>query len=75
MGARRMFSSFFLFFYLFIFFFLFSFLLIPLDHSDWNKDDVKTVCGMGMCPISTKFKGPSPKNNTDRPGELVVRVG
>merc|ERR1712224_718714 len=30
-------------------------------HSDWNKDDVQTVCGMGMCPIKTKFKGPSPQ--------------
>jgi actin related protein 2/3 complex subunit 3 len=43
------------------------FFLALLDHSDWNKEDVKTVCGMGMCPISTKFKGPSPKNNSDKP--------
>merc|ERR1711991_543856 len=35
-------------------------------HSGWNKDDLGTVCGMAMCPITTKFKGPSPQNTTDR---------
>ncbi len=37
------------------------------DHSEWNKDEMPTVCGMGMCPITTKFKGPSPTNTTGRP--------
>jgi len=36
-------------------------------HSEWNKDEMPTVCGMGMCPITSKFKGPSPTNTTGRP--------
>ena len=25
------------------------------------------MCGLGMCPITTKFKGPSPTNTTGKP--------
>merc|ERR1711916_73418 len=48
-------------------------------HSDWNKDDVQTVCGMGMCPIKTKFKGPSPQlTDASRPDiidEALQKLG
>jgi actin related protein 2/3 complex, subunit 3 len=47
--------------------FLVAFFFSLADHSEWNKDEMPTVCGMGMCPITSKFKGPSPTNTTGRP--------
>jgi actin related protein 2/3 complex subunit 3 len=44
------------------------------DHSEWNKDEMPTVCGMGMCPITSKFKGPSPTNTTGRPDVIEEAI-
>jgi len=35
---------------------------MPGYHSEWNEANQPTLCGMGVTPITTKFKGPAPTN-------------
>eukprot|EP01091_Cochliopodium_minus_P000518 TRINITY_DN10471_c0_g1_i1.p1 TRINITY_DN10471_c0_g1~~TRINITY_DN10471_c0_g1_i1.p1 ORF type:complete len:183 (+),score=52.44 TRINITY_DN10471_c0_g1_i1:29-577(+) len=35
---------------------------MPGYHSEYNNDNLETICNMSLAPINTKFVGPAPKN-------------
>jgi len=47
---------------------------MPGYHSDYNADNLETVCNLALCPINTKFPGPAPKGPNKKREEVIVDI-